>query len=56
MADLFAEALMLVIKTVMVSVLLFGLVLFVSGMIAVVDRVYDKARTKKEKEAHKDDR
>lgn len=55
MADLFADALMLAIKIFMVSAFLFGLGLFVTGVIAVADRAYDKARTKKEKEVDSDD-
>lgn len=56
MADLFADVLMLWIKTVMVAAFLHGLVFFVSGVIAaVVERAHDKARTKKKKEVDSDD-
>ncbi len=55
MADLFADALMLAIKIFMVSKFLFGLCLVVIGVIEVVERAYDKARMKKEKEVGSDD-
>ena len=50
MADLYADALMLAIKIGMVTAILYVLYLFVIIVIAVVEWVYDKARTKKEKE------
>lgn len=55
MADLFADALMLAIKIVLVTAFLFGLCLVVMGVIAVVELAYEKARMKKEKEVGSDD-
>lgn len=49
MADMFADALMLALKIFMVSVFLFGLCLFVTGVISVVEWVHDKARIKKKR-------
>lgn len=49
MADLFADALMLAIKIVMVTAYLF--VLFFIGLLIVglIEKIHDKARTRKEK-------
>lgn len=55
MADFFGDVLMLAIKIGMVTAILYVLYLFVIIVIAVVEWVYDKARTKKEKEVSGDD-
>ena len=55
MADIFADALMLATKIFTVMAILYGLWFVVMVVVAVVDRAYDKARTKKEKEVDSDD-
>lgn len=47
MADLFADALMLAIKIVMVTAYLFGLVYIGLFLVGLIEKIYDKARERK---------
>ena len=56
MADLFADALMLAIKIVIVTAYLSLLVYIGLFIVGLIEKMTDKARERKKKEVQKDDR